>query len=278
MNVIIFSKNRACQLDATIRSFKENCLEANACGVYVLYTSSSEEYEKGYLVAKRKHKSVDFIKESDFWLDLNSIMKLGVPNDNLVMFLVDDIVFKDKFSLRDKQFLMLQKYNEVVSLSLRLWNGITSCYATGVKNTIPAFSKGCAWNWRNDNLKNNDWGYPMSVDGNVFRYDSMKSFLEALNFKSPNTLEATMHQIAVGNKTIPTVMLCYPQGSKLFNIPANRVQNSHNNRFEDNSLFDQKIMNDKFLAGEQVSLSPFKTVKNDTVHFPCEYVFEKNGE
>ena len=85
-----------------------------------------------------------------------------------------------------------------------------------------------------------------------------------------------MHQIAVASKAIPTVMLCYPGGSKLLNVPANRVQNTHNNRFE-NGLFDQKMMNDKFLTGEQIAISPFRTIKNDTVHFPVEYVFEKIG-
>jgi hypothetical protein len=43
---------------------------------------------------------------------------------------------------------------------------------------------------------------------------------------------------------VPTMAICYSGGSKLLNIPANRVQNLYQNRTENS--FDQKMLNDKF--------------------------------
>ena len=260
-------------MNALLESLHENFLEVNSSEIAVLYKATNENYKKSYDLVKSSFKKIDFIEEEDFWSDLNSILSLTKPTDNLTMFLVDDIIFKNKFSLKEKQFDAIQKYNETVSLSLRLDKNIETCYATGKTSFCPKFTKGMFWNWRQRIYRDTDWGYPMSLDGNVFRNDSICSFLQALKYKNPNTLEAAMATAAENNFAIPTITLCFPEGSKLFNVPVNRVQNEYKNKFEESPDMSEESLNDIFLKGFKINWKLFQGIKNNTVHYPVKFEF-----
>ena len=64
INIIIFGRDRGCQLELLIRSMKEFFKEFNECEIKILYTYSNNEYEKGYEKLKIIHtdSNLKFIK------------------------------------------------------------------------------------------------------------------------------------------------------------------------------------------------------------------------
>ncbi|MGI9388094.1 MAG: glycosyltransferase family 92 protein, partial [Methyloligellaceae bacterium] len=89
--VVIFSKDRACQLEALLRSmsrFLEHPHETT-----VLYTASDQSYQTGYDALSGSYPSLNWVRETDFKADLiRLIREAGERGARHVMFLVDDIV------------------------------------------------------------------------------------------------------------------------------------------------------------------------------------------
>lgn len=276
-NVIIFSKNRPSQLDACLRSFFANCREAEQVSVMVLYTATSDEYARGYELCKTKNSPAIEWKvqrhELSFKKDLLHLFR-GKEACPLTMFLVDDIIFREPFSFADPEISAVVENNHLLCCSLRLYSGITECYATSSPSKIPTFIKGNVWNWYG---AEGDWGYPYSLDGNVYRTLDIIRKITNADYANPNQLEASLNvnnfsRVGLGTPDRPTYVICYVQGSKLVNIPANRVQDEFKNRV--GNIMSPEEMNQKFLAGEQISLSTVADLVNSTVHVEIPIVWE----
>lgn len=111
-NLIIFSKDRACQLHLLLES-----IDVYSNGLFdrvsVIYKASSEDFALGYDKIKKQFNTVVFTKEVDFYNDtLNSI-------DNryeFTTFMVDDDVFYNKIKTsKEKIFKSLNKLKGIVS-------------------------------------------------------------------------------------------------------------------------------------------------------------------
>lgn len=282
-NVIIFSKDRAAQLHACARSLVMNCRDelGTDYNISVLYKASSEDYAKGYEICKH---SLAFGPEGIEWRqqrpDLSFKKDLlhlfeGRGANTLTMFLVDDIMFRADFSFFDQEIEAVANNNLLLACSLRLDKNITECYATSTYSTVPAFVKGNVWNWYG---AHGDWGYPYSVDGNVYRTsDVLKKILNS-EFANPNQFEASMNStnsspVGLGTVAKPSHMNCYVDGSKLINIPANRVQNEYANRV--GNIMSPEEMNTRFCNGEKISLDTVEGLHNSTVHVEIPIIWEK---
>ena len=92
---VVFSKDRAMQLDCTLRSFMRHCKDIDTIAVKVLYTTSHASHEKQYQKIKAELPLVEFIRERDFKNDLLSLL----TSPEYILFLVDDNVFVNDFSL-----------------------------------------------------------------------------------------------------------------------------------------------------------------------------------
>lgn len=81
IKAVIFSYNRAMQLDGTLRSFYLHCENASSVEVYVLYRVSSTKHEAQYEVLKRDYPQVNFVRETHFKRDLEVILKSFYESD-----------------------------------------------------------------------------------------------------------------------------------------------------------------------------------------------------
>jgi hypothetical protein len=89
-------------------------------------------------------------------------------------------------------------------------------------------------------------------------------------FNNPNTLEAVLDS---AKYTINSQYLCCnPEGPRLINIPANRVQDTYENRFM-NSITAEEL-NDRFLNGKQIDVDMYDGMKPNTVHVPIEFKYK----
>ena len=269
-NVIIFSFNRPMQLHACLESFYEHFKSDAKPTVTVIWKASTEEFQKGYALAAEtftKGEHLDWVEEDNFQVQVRHAV--NASTSQFTMFLVDDIIFVNDVSTSDKQFNFVRSSEHMLALSLRLHGGITQCYATNEPSAIPTFTKGVAWIW---SQCEGDWGYPMSVDGNVYTTELIKRFLTRGAFTNPNTFEVMLDTCSKLPGT-PPYLCCYPEGPKLINIPANRVQDQYKNRFAEGLTPEE--MNELYLSGKTIDTAVFAGVKPSTVHVPLTFSFKE---
>lgn len=262
MNIVVFSKDRAAQLDLFLRSMEEYFAEYNYFKVNVLYTFSNDSFYLGYESLFDLHPGVNFVRETNFKNDLVSL----ISDYEYTVFFVDDIIWKDKFSIRDKEFSIFENSTnidkKVLCLSLRINPDLNYCYTANIPMKKPKFFGGGMWEWKG---ASGDYGYPMSLDGHIFRTKEIKPYLQKLNYKNPNNLEGILASVPLANP----YMLCY-ENSKIVNNPANKVQTNNPNKHGNISA---EYLNDKFLDGYMIDLEPFKGLKNTQCHMELPITF-----
>jgi len=268
INVVIFSKDRACQLELLLRSFKKCFSEWDQAEITVVYKTDNHAFAQGYQLCQKLHPEFNYVSESSTSFKQATLNAINEDN-SLTMFLVDDIVFKEKFSLQDPEFQQIGNDNEILCISLRLYPGVNYFYAINRPVSVPQFREDGAWRWIG---AEGDWGYPMSLDGNIFPTKIIKLITEYLDFKNPNSFEYLMNKDSIFLGKLP-FMLCYKENSKLLNIPANKVQNIFSNRVGD--LVKPGDLNERFLNGEIILLEPFIGEKHNAVHVELPYFFDK---
>lgn len=258
LNIIIFSYNRPQQLELLLRTLE---LKTNgpATTSVVWNTDDYNFYGPAYSKVFEEYSFAKSVYEPENGGFKQSILKqLEEPNP-YTMFLVDDIFFKDNWDIQEAcSYLNNQT---VLCHSLRLYPGIDYCYPTKQQVKAPQTANQGIWQWFGCE---GDWGYPMSVDGHIFRTDFIKQVATVLDYQNPNSFEASMANIAsqFGNY-IPN-MTCYTDNSKIINVPANRVQNLFPNRV--GNLFSPKELNDLFLKDKRIDVSDFDGYKNRAPH------------
>jgi hypothetical protein len=192
LTTIIFSKNRAAQLELLLRSL--------SIPATILYTYDPA-FKAGYEKLITMYPKVNFTKQADFKKDLLR----AIEGSAYILFLTDDDVMIDPFSKNCSEFREFRKNPDIASLSLGL-----SAKIAGKK-----------WEWRKyrGNYRLRMWGYPMSVDSCIFRTEDILHTIEANDIPNPNQLETHL------NLNIPNrpLMMCFDT-PKIINNSVNQVQ------------------------------------------------------
>ena len=247
VKIIAFSKDRAAQLDAMLRSMREHVDPMPK--VHVLYKATNERNENAYAEAFYYHPAAIPIKEGVFKLDLLGLL----PTTGNVMFLVDDLVF-----VRPWQVL------EEPGLSLRLGLNLTHNYTTHDSlQPLPADLQDLGgglitWKWSSGAMA---WSYPLSLDGHVFDAKEMLRLLKPLIFHSPNTLESVMQNYI--NIFWQRNGICYYE-SKIVGVPWNQVQSDWYNRCGTEHSAE-KLLN-HWEEGFRIDVRELYGVYNKSVH------------
>lgn len=259
MNIIVFSKNRPAQLDLFLSSMAFNFPEALDFGAKVLY-KADKEYQEGYEVCRAYHPWIELVSETNF---KQHVIDLIDDCRKTTMFAVDDIVWKNKFSVKDLQYKRFVESRNQICLSLRLWPGITYSYMLNRSAEKPRFVSRFTWcNFRGTA----DWCYPMSVDCNIYQTADIKPIVQRISFSTPNSLEGSLARHPIKKM----YMQCYPE-SKIINIPANKVQiDVARNRSENRDCFE---LNREFIKGKRLAYKHLAGYKNNAVHEPMELVW-----
>ena len=145
IDIIIWSKNRAAQLDLLLRSIRDNFKDAGT--IFVLYHATTEEFVQGYekLISENKGQIV-YIRQSSFDSDIKLILDkmfsqyiLGISDDNVF---IKPVNMPDDFKLEDDE----------TAFSLRLGNHHNYCLTADLPMEIPIFTRptpdtihGCRW-------------------------------------------------------------------------------------------------------------------------------------
>ena len=227
--------------------------------IHVAGDFDSVEYIRKWIEIAQKHKTVTFYGYTRSW----QVSEL-IPASHF-MPLVDDDVFIRPFRKDHPEFGMLNDPG-VSSVSLRLGVDITKCYAMGDLATPPPQrdQNGC-YDWHG---LPGDWGYPMSLDGNLYRANDIYPLITATQADNPNLLEAALS----GSPIVRPRICCYDE-PRLVNIPHNRVQNVYSNRSMGQEVNE---LNARFNEGHRLAYEHFEKIRCSTVHaeLPLRYLPE----
>ena len=262
LDLLIFSKDRPAQLDLLLRSLMRFILPDRRVRARVIWKSSDHDFRDGYAKITQKHGGrCEFVEERDFRSD---VVCFVTESTSAIMFMVDDDIALSRFSTDSSEFREFLRNPELSCLSLRLHPGIRYCYTKGIKTPPPEFMSGLRWRWRGCP---GDWGYPMSLDGHIFRRDDLLPLL-SVDFRSPNHLESVLAE-----KPLPKELMICVRSPCVVNVPANRVQDDFPNR---HMGMDPRGMNRQFLDGEELDIErALDGVTGSAVHQEIDLVFHR---
>jgi hypothetical protein len=256
--MVVYSKDRPLQLYAFLES-----AAAHMTGDYtthVIYCTSNARYEKAYTAVKKVFKKTNFIKQptraSFKKLTLNA--SYNSPG-KYIIFGVDDIIIKDKFSLTE--CVKIIEKTKASSLHLNLGLNITYNYMQNKPAHRPLLRQVApgvyAWKFTE---KSGGFYYPYSLDMALYRKSDIKQALMMLNYNSPNQLEGHWWKHAKLGGT----GLCFAE-SKVLNIPMNLVQTDWKNK--NMQLFTAEQLLSKFNQGFKIDImKPWFKLKNNAPH------------
>ena len=268
--VVIFSKDRPMQLDATLRSMFNLCEGIQSANVKVIYKSSDATYFQGYETLKDTYHTVEFFEESNFKEDL---IKLSAGSKYL-LFLVDDCVFIRNFKLSDC-IHALSSDSEAIGVSLRLGRNTRYCYTLDKLQEKPAFNEvknGLLYfNWVGAEC---DFGYPLELSSSLYRTNDLIPLLEGLPYSAPNNLEDMLSRQAPRYANKNPRLYCYAY-SVAFCMPMNRVQNEYLNRTSGEQDFSPEQLVKLFNQGYRVDVKEYEQFLPNGCHQEVKIKFIK---
>jgi hypothetical protein len=253
-NVLIFSKDRSCQLELLLRSIKTYFNGWERYTFNILFKYSSESFKQGYDKLKIEHPEFNYIQETNFKADVIRILSKDRP---YTMFGVDDDVFKEPFDPGCNEVKLLSSEDKLVCLSLRMHPRIAYCYTENVETPAPSFVQINPYIWEWWGLPG-DWGYTQSIDFSVFRTEEILPKCHSLPYQNPNTFEGVLSAQPIHRPW----MTCFEK-SKIVNIPANKVQTVNGNRCGNTSA---ELLNTMYLTGYKIDLTNIMGFKNISAH------------
>jgi len=260
MNVVIFSKDRAMQLELLLRSIQMFFINYEDSDISIIYTYSNNDYKASYKKLVKMYPEFDFKLEYNFKQQLCDV----IYDEPYTVFFTDDAVFKSKFDIDeiDKEF-----HDNICALSLMLGKNINYAYEEEREIKQPQFYYPyppthfrLAWDWKSADI---DFNYPMSVIGCIWRTKDIKPKLLELDYDKAWNVESALKSSPIDKSK----MTCYKE-SKVVHI-ANNVVSPCGNK---SGGGDVEILNKKFLNGERIV---WKKINNNSVHFEWEYKFER---
>jgi hypothetical protein len=262
---VIFSRNRAMQLQALLESLYSNIVESKINSVAVIY-KADPNFISSYNKLKENFGSIEWIEEADFRSQTIDAIK---TDSEFTSFLVDDVLVHSKIQ---EDFFPAE--NDIC-FSLRLGKNCRYSHPANSFYSLPDFitdnGEKLRWNWSNSPF---DFGYPFSLDGHVFRTSDLIEIISLLNFRNPNSLENEMvYRNPLINKFIGFSMSSF-NNSKIVGIPVNRVNEEVLNRFGVDYRISEEELEENFKIGKRIAFDKMDFSNIIGPHQEIKYEFE----
>ena len=246
INGIIFSKDRAAQLDLLVKSIDKNAKDIFE--LKVIYTYSNEEFEKGYEKVIERYPQVKWVKQTDNFKEDVIMCLTNTECEHTTFFTDDDIIYR-KVEENDLVKNIVED-KDCFCFSMRLGKNVNWCYTMHCDNVLKEDfedDKFIRWNWHVHYM---DFAYPLSVDGHIFRTNEITKLTKKVQFHNPNSFEASLQIF----QNFPKKNMWAYKHSVLVNTPSNIVQSTFPNTHAKQHGVTAKELNDKFLAGSVILL------------------------
>lgn len=258
ISIIVFSKGRPMQMHAYLESLLKFS-DAKQEMVTVLYCETEQiRYDK----LMRNFPQVTWIKENKFETDLKQII---LNAGEYIMFGCDDVVFTGSFSL-EKASEYLHNNTQVFGYSMRLGENIKP-----VPENLSSDETVLEWKW---NCACQHYNYPWELDCTLYRReDVVQLTMEEENaIKNPNYYEAMITPDNREKRIMRPNMAASKQAGCAVVITVNRVQDTHQNGFDDSMLTDiyslDRLYNDE---NNTLDIERIAAMDNHMIHVGAEY-------
>lgn len=247
IDVLIFSKDRACQLDLTLTTLKKHFKEWRTQTYTILYTYSNDLNRLAYDRVRNLHPQFQWVIENSFRQDVINIFNTGT--NPYYSFIVDDDVFINGFSLDSPEFHEFKLNPHIACVSPRIAPYVNYCYTARISTPPPKeFINKTIWNWTNPELLG-DWCYPQSIASfHIFRREDLNYSINNAPFRAPNSFEGTC--LAPNPPRHRPLMVCFEQ-CKVICGTNNRVQVENNNYHE--NTHTPEMLAKYFLLGKRLN-------------------------
>lgn len=266
ITTIVFSRDRACQLDACLRSLAMHCSDLDALDVHVIWRADDPRHAAayeglaktcGFVDDDMRRIRVTFTREHNFEGQVRDLLR----NASHVLFLVDDTMFVAEWSAREC-VIALDIDPKVIGISLRLGQNTTRCYTLDHDQAVPNMR---AFGVEHDSalMSDFDWttadgdfAYPFEVSSSMYHSGRIRYALDGQSFRNPNELEATLADAAKGMTKAAPLLACYGT-SRAFSIPANRVQSTYANRSGTRPEWSADALLARWERGERIRIEAY---------------------
>jgi len=273
---LIFSKDRAMQLDCVLRSFQLHCLDSECIDLKVLYRTTDELHRVQYRQLISDHAQVEFREEADFKNDMLSLL----AGYEYVLFLVDDNIFVGDFCL-NLAVRSLSQNPDALGFSLRLGKNITKrLYPRKTNWIVPQFivqeNEILKFDWSAGDV-DQGYGYPLEVSSSIYRMHDLYPLLKRSRYSNPNTLEYILDQQKAGFKGSLHRLLCYDR-SVTFCNPLNLVQTAWINHAGNDDGNSAHALSKKFSNGYRIDVNAYAGFIPQAYHQEVELVYERRPD
>jgi hypothetical protein len=253
ISAVVFTKDRPMQLNSLLESYFY--YTSNSAPLTIIYSCSDENYQMGYNELATIWKKVVFVRETNFYDTLKSVLKSIVSEK--IFFLVDDIIFTRHYNLSDISSVNCQKYLP----SLRLGKNISYSYVRNKEIVRPDFipynSQLLSWKW---SKKNSYWSYPLSLDGHIFLLHELKVMIDLISFNAPNSLEQSLQ--IFNPLYFKRAGISFPL-SVMLNTPWNMVQTEIINQ---NENISKEYLLTLWHQGKRIQFESYHNYDNKSCH------------
>jgi hypothetical protein len=269
ITAVIFSKNRACQLDLCLSSIIKNC---NIFEVIRIVYTYDEEYKKGYEIVFKKYannKNVSFVKE-DSSLVHSFLVSLDECKTNYISFITDDTVFYEETNPKDSIVSAMDGDTFCFSLRLGL-NTKLQDYKTGrYQSDLIGYEKlendVIRWDYNDYNPFDN-YGYPISLDGHIYRKDDVVFITSTIDISKLRDWEGKLCYEKRYLYSNYTKMASFKH-SKCVNIPSNAVLGD---LYCSDKGLSVAQLEEKFISGNDIDIEKMDFTKVIGCHQEIDY-------
>jgi len=259
---LIFSKDRAMQLDLMLRSFF--MYSKDEMEVVVIY-KASWEHAPSYKILKSDFPKVVFVEQVNFKYDvLRALLK-----KDYVLFAVDDCIFVHDFSVA--RILTELRSGDYLGCSLRLGENVTWCYNYGSEQHIPEYTvrgEFISFNWT---PRDSDFAYPLELSSSIFSVPEMMGIIRTPFYSNPNELETIIAEAAELHRgEYHPLLLCYPTSAAFCN-PLNVVNSDNYNKC--GKKYSVSYLFEKYMEGYRINLDKFKNFIPNSCHQEVDVEF-----
>ena len=304
--IVIFSKDRAFQLEACLRTLREQCEDIPSVPVKVLWKASTEAHRQAYDLLRNALSttasfSVDFIEESNFRADLIQILasldrnswRTGIVHwlarfqnkswqrglgqvflsrmarpEAATLFTVDDTLFLRPFRFGECVSQLLA-HDRCLAFSLRLGEGLTRFYMGNRDQKVPPMQLVDPATRLCEfrwSDADGDFAYPLEVSSSFLKIGSLFPRLLRKPWKSPNTLELAFANMAGRYRDTHPFVLTFQQPHAVA-VPLNIVQKDFTaNRHGGQDRYHPDQLCRLFLEGVRADLSGLAGISPNSVH------------
>lgn len=239
---ILFSKDRACQLDGCVRSIRENLPFVQR--VVVVYVASNQEFQAGY--DKLDTSLMELVQETDIRSDwFYNISRLS----DLVYLSTDDTFVFRRAPESPEWHANWLAFSCRLGLNTTLQNYSTGQHQPPLTHYEYHTENQIQWPWVQRRPTEN-YGYASAMDATIYSRDTL---LEISQFEW-NTLRGWEGTLAVDRRTIlgKWPMMASYTHSVAVNLPTNNIQPDlyAGTKYP----VDPQTLNQKFLDGEYIDI------------------------